>query len=342
MMDQPFYNNQVFRLSQCLRQEHALIDMIEHMLKARGYHNTGLHVWQRQDRRVILAIVDDIEHANHAHSEDFLADLSPTDLVITDATANRPLNCRVIQLPDSWFGIYAHSPQVTQPVIKAFSLPINRIDYNRTFLIMRLYFDQVLDQGLVNFNCVDRSQGPEQSDQQRRERWEKFSTDVVEWYGSKYQRSRDDLIPRMPLRNHDLEHDAVCQAGALQVVVETYCSDHTVCVSEKIFQALCLPRPWIVLSGTWTVARLRQLGFDVMDDVIDHAAYDGARMNDDKIVHLSGMIRAWSENFQLDNWNAIQHRAAAAAEHNQRLLYALQDQWVTQQGTVLTQIASVI
>lgn len=341
-MDQPVYQNQVFQYSQCLKQEHAFIDIVEHMLRMRGYHNTGLHVWTRDRQRVILAIVDDIEHANHDHSKDFLANLTPNDLIITDAVVNRPLNCRLIQLPHSWFGIYAHRPTVTHDVTRAFSLPINRIDYNRTFLIMRLYFDRAIDHGLVNFNCVDRSQGPVQSPEQRRQRWEKFSADVVEWYGDKYQRCRDELTSRMPLRNHAMEHDAACQSGALQVVVETYCSDYTVCVSEKIFQALCLPRPWIVLSGTWTVARLRQLGFDVMDDVIDHKAYDGSRMNDDKIVHLSGMVRAWSQSFDITAWPSIQQRAQQAADHNQALLFSMRDQWINDQGSVISQLASAI
>lgn len=340
-MDQPFYHNRVFQHSGCLKREHALIAVIENMLQDRGYQPAGEHVWRRAHQRVILAIVDDIEHVNHDHSEDFLADLSPRDTVITDAWPSRPLNCRLIRFPDSWFGIYAHRPGVQYPVTHPFVMPVNRIDYNRTFLALRLHFDRTLDLGLVNFNCVDRGQGPHQTESQRRQRWEKFSSDVVSWYGDKYQRCREELTPLMPLRNHSLEHDEACQRGALQVVIETYCSDHTVCVSEKIFQALCLPRPWIVLAGTWTVARLRQLGFDVLDDVIDHS-YDRERMNDDKIVHLSGLTRAWAEQFSLENWQHLEPRCRRAADHNQRRLLELRREWTQDQADVLAQIAATI
>jgi hypothetical protein len=341
MMDQPFYNNQVFRDSGCLRREHALISLIEDMLRDCGYQTDSQHVWYLDQIRVILAIVDDIEHVNYAHSEDFLGDLSPNDIVITDAWPNRPLNCRLILLPNSWFGIYAHQPKIQHDVTHPFVLPINRIDYNRAFLAIRMCFDQVLHKGLVNFNCVDRTQGPEQDLDQRRHRWQQFSADVVEWYGDKYQRSRDDLCGVMPLRNHELDHDSACQRGALQVVVETYCSDYTVCLSEKIFQALCLPRPWIVLAGTWTVARLRQLGFDVLDDMIDHS-YDRERMNDDKIVHLSGLTRAWAEQFTLEDWPQLEPRCQQAADHNRHRLLELRRDWAQDQANVLARIAATI
>jgi hypothetical protein len=110
--------------------------------------------------------------------------------------------------------------------------------------------------------------------------------------------------------------------------METYSSDTTVALSEKIFRALCLPVPWIVYSGKHTVAYLNSLGFDVMPDVVEHR-YDSmienktAAYGDKMVDFLFEGVEA-VERMQADRpWQ----RAEQAARINQQRLQDMKSAW---------------
>jgi hypothetical protein len=327
------YTSEIFQKSNCLSHEKKFYDTISDWLLKLGYHATHPHVYQRDQRRVILAIVDDPQHVNYGGSEDFYSDLSFNDIVITDSAILRPVLARVIGLPTSWFGIYAYEPEVHRFLPdRLFSLAINRIDFNRTLLLLRMQMLGRLDQGYVNFNCSDHST---QTTTQKRDLWDHYSAQVNQWHQNKYQRSSMTLRDQMPLRNHDLDHDVAGQAGAINIIVETYSSDFSISVSEKIFRALVTPRPWTVLAAPWTVCHLEKLGFDVMRDLVDHRSYDGLHMRDDKIAAFERVNHAMTSSFRQHNnsidqsWYQINilPRAQAAANHNVNVLKSLRTSW---------------
>jgi hypothetical protein len=337
---QETYASEIFQASQCLQRELNTGTVLRQMLEDHGFQplEQCRDVYQRGDQRVTLSLVDDVEHTNYQNHEDFWQHFSSHDIIITDNYVTRPTSAQIIRLPDTWFGIYCHTPTVYIDLPdRAFTMPVNRIDFNRTLILLRMHMYGHLQHGYVNFNCAnhDHAQAPEQKIQI----WQENCQHILDWQGDRYQVTVDQLTPRMPFRNHDLEHDIACQSGGLNVVIETYASDFSVSFSEKIFRALVTPRPWILFGGTHSVARLEAMGFDVMRDLIDHS-YDHLRMNDDKIaVFVSANNQHWGrypQDYRNDltmrfyqRWyrRFVLPRASRAAEHNHAVLARWQQQW---------------
>lgn len=325
-MKSDLYASAVFRDSACLHREEMLSLTIRAVLQDHGFQmiESCRDIYQRGDTRVVLSLVDDVEHANYQHAEDIWQDFTPADIIVTDNHITRPVSARVVTLPNSWFGIYAHQPHITVPrPTAAFSMPVNRIDANRVLILLRMQWNRLLDRGLVNFNCADHSEN--QSQDSRVSLWHQCCDTLREYHGNKYDRVMQELTHKMPLRNHAWDLDTMIQHGALHLVIETYASDVCVSFSEKTFRALQTPRPWMLFAGTWSVSRLQSLGFDTLSDVVDHAALDWRRMNDDKVTHFVDAVQKFIDGPSLDDH--VQSRAHEAAAHNQALLHAWRRQW---------------
>lgn len=320
------YSSEIFRASQCLEREETISRIIRSVLLDHGYEVSaaGKDIYHRGNARVILSLVDDIEHVNYQHLEDLWQDITEEDIIVTDNYITRPTSARVVMLPKTWFGIYAHEPEifVSRPT-SAFSMPVNRIDANRVLILLRMQWNRLVDRGYVNFNCADHS-----TDQDQRSRialWHQCCDTLREYHGNKYDRVMQELTHKMPLRNHVWDLDTMIQHGALHLVIETYASDVCVSFSEKIFRALQTPRPWMLFAGTWSVSRLQSLGFDTLSDVVDHAALDWRRMNDDKVTHFVDAVQKFIDGPSLDDH--VQSRAHEAAVHNQALLHTWRRKW---------------
>ena len=283
-------------------------------------------VWQKDERRVFLALVDDLEHLNYQAHPDFFSTLTDQDVVITDNWFNRPLAARIIRLPDSWFGIYANQPYIAVPdgwvPTKSWCMPVNRIDYPRMMMLLEMHHKGWIDDDcLVHFNCARHTDKTDTNDQ--RDLWQANWQNLTEFYQRRYLASFESLTPLMPFRNHQLDLDSMLQQGKVHVVLETYVGDHSVALSEKIFRALCMPRPWRVLGGTWTVARLRALGFDVMDDIVQHET-DGLKMIEDKISRFAASCHDSWTNI---TWTQAEDACIRARDHNQALLQIMRERW---------------
>jgi hypothetical protein len=87
-------------------------------------------------------------------------------------------------------------------------------------------------------------------------------------------------------------------------------------LSEKTFRCLKLPRPWIVFSTRGTVQHLRDMGLDVMDDIVDHS-YDLIDFEIDRQTRLLEIAK------DMANWNwtpELLQRCKQAAQHNRDLI----------------------
>lgn len=322
------YSSQMFEQSQCIWHENTFVDFIRSLLIQLGYSpvDERRYIWENPQRRIYLAIVDDIEHLNYDSHEDFLSSLTHEHVVITDNWFNRPIAARVLRLPDSWFGIYANRPCIPIPdgwePKKTWCMPVNRIDYTRMMVVLEMHYRGHINQDcLVNFNCARHGDSVNLQDQQ--DLWATNWANITPFYQKRYQASYDALTPAMPFRNHDMDLDSMLQSAMVQVVIETYVGDHSVALSEKIFRALTMPRAWRVMSGTWTVARLKSLGFDVMEDVILHDT-DHLKMIEDKIPNfVASCHRTWSDL----QWSDMEDPCIRARDHNQALLENWRHQW---------------
>lgn len=333
---QDLFDSHAFVASGCLAREAQFVAILDTYLRDRGYqpHDSDAGVYLKGSSRVFLGIVDDVTQGK---SMDFYNDLQSTDVIVTDNHLLRPVSAQVLTLPDSWFGIYAHDAMIMDVMPdRAFSLPVNRIDVNRVAVLLRMDMYGHIDNGYVNFNCFEPGQDPELDHCQQN--WQSKCERIQEQHGSKYDAEISALSARMPLKNHDLAFDQSIMRGGLHMVIETYSSDHAISFSEKIFRALCLPRPWVLLASPWAVSRLRQLGFDVMSDIVDHSCYDGLRMVDSKLAQFVAVARdhwgEWTDSPSTDilhyqHW--FQHnvlpRAQKAAAHNHAVLQKMRATW---------------
>lgn len=306
-----------------VKHEHDTLASIRDCLIAHGAEQLGEHTWRQSHRTVYVRLVDSVEDVVDLNC------VQRDDLIITDNYIGRALNCAVVPLPDSWYGIYDHRPTVLdQPDKKDYSFLINRLDANRLELLLELSKRIHLHQGVINFNCVmmhnwnlhDHDTAMHNFQRQ----WQDLHEHTRRHYHGEYQR----LAHKMPFRNHDLGHDQAMQSVRLNLVAETYCSDDVICFSEKIFRAMVVPCAWTLFGSRFAVQRLRRLGFDVLDDVISHA-YDLRTRSQDKVISFV--------QHSVNNISDIDPaRLRRAANHNLWLLENWHRSWPTDRDQWLT------
>lgn len=331
------YQGEIFQQSQCIWHENTLMDFFRGTLLSLGYHSISDNnkVYRRGSRQVVICLVDDFSTCSTDYSTPLPYLFDRNTVVITDNHVTVPTQYQIHQVPSSFFGIYQHEPQqaVWQPD-RRFNFSVNRLDTKRMLLMLELWSrcrfnPELATLDYINFNCWTwggDNASPEGLRANFQQQWQNLDDHHREVYGETYE----DLVHRMPLLNHALTHEQSHVRAWVNVVMETYSSDTTVAVSEKMFRALCLPVPWIVYSGKHTVAYLHSLGFDVQRDVIEHR-YDGMIENKtaaygDKMVDFifEGSDFVSNNDQQTEHLKA---RCQQAAEFNQQHLRNFARQW---------------
>ena len=318
------HSNEIWQASQCLEHEESAVDVIHTRLNELGYQTTKVisHTrshWQRGHRQVVVSLVDDAWDCALDRSRDtpYLFDVDTT--VITDNWINTPTVYTVAILPDSFYGIYSYVPadQVWMPT-RDYTFAINRIDFKRMRLLANLYQYLGIDCGHVNFNCVlGKDTDPK-----------KNFLDQLIHATDQEQPVFVKLAQSMPLKNYDFDHDQTYVSSWLNITMETYSSDNVVSMSEKIFRCLVTPAPWIAYSGRYTIARLRSLGFDVLDNVVDHS-YDRVIEAHHKMSSFVDTARTTITALKTHDRSQLTTRCQAAATHNQQLLAEMKRTWTT-------------
>jgi len=325
------HSNEIWQASHCLELEESAVGMIYSHLTELGYQTTTVvsHTrshWQRGHRRVVVSLVDDAWDCAEDKSQDtpYLFDTDTT--VITDNWINTPTVYNVAKLPNSFYGIYSYQPAVqTWQPDRDYTFAVNRIDFKRMRILLNLYQQLKFDRGYVNFNCA---QGR--------------NTDPQHNFHALLAHASFEELPvfhrladMMPVKNYSIDHDQTYTSSWLNIIAETYSSDNVVALSEKIFRCLVTPVPWIAYSGRYTIARLRALGFDVLDDVVDHR-YDRLIEAHHKIPVFADTANTTIDALKQHDWTMLSQRCAAAAAHNQQQLTTMKSAWTTDFAEWLT------
>lgn len=329
------YTGEIFQASKCIWHENTLLDFFRSNLIALGYTSVSdsNKVWRRDGRTVVVCLVDDFSTCSENYSTTLPYIFDRDTVVITDNHVNIPTQYTVCQLPTSFFGIYAHTPELNKwTPDRRFNLAVNRMDSKRLlmFLEMQLrsaYMPDTETLDYVNFNCWSWN-GDNSTAEGLRANFEQQYNQLEPQFREVYDETYNTVLNKMPFRNHKLSQEQAHVSAWMNIVMETYSSDTTVALSEKIFRALCLPVPWMVYSGKYTVAYLHSLGFDVMRDVVEHR-YDNMQENrtaayGDKMVDFLFEGVDAVERMQTDRpWM----RAEQAARLNQARLARMQQEW---------------
>ncbi len=328
------YDGEIFQSSHCITLENAVVDFIRSQLQCLGYQPSAHNpkVYQRQHQQVVLCLVDDFATCGQTFDQQlpYLFDKNTT--VITDNWISVPTQYRVCRLPASFFGIYSHTPAVNQwQPSRRFNFSVNRIDFKRLLLLMEIRHrckhlpdSEHLD--LINFNCWSwnsDNQSPTALLSNFEQQWQNLEAHQQDLYRSAYEW----LVHRMPWRNHDLTHQHQHVGAWVNVIAETYSSDTTVALSEKLFRAMCLPVPWTVYAGRHTVSYLHSLGFDVLSDVVDHWYDDLIETHGDKVTEFVYAGTAAVDKMKTLDFVWLQQRCQRAASHNQTVLSHMRQQW---------------
>jgi hypothetical protein len=329
------HSNEIWQASQCLEHEESAVDVIHTHLNELGYQTTKVisHTrshWHRGHRRVVVSLVDDAWDCAEDRSQDtpYLFDADTT--VITDNWINTPTVYTVARVPDSFYGMYSYQPadQTWQPD-RDYTFAINRIDFRRMRILLNLYQQLKFDRGYVNFNCA---QGKNTDPQHN------FHA-LLAHASSKELPVFHQLADMMPVKNYSIDHDQTYTHSWLNIAVETYSSDNVVALSEKIFRCLVTPVPWIAYSGRYTIARLRALGFDVLDDLVDHC-YDQLIEAHHKTPVFVNTANTTINTLKQHDWTMLSHRCRSAAAHNQQQLARMKSTWSTDFAEWLTSMIS--
>lgn len=334
MFDESFYridSGEIFHKSSCMWHERTTVDFLASMLVNFGYTKTdNYRIWKRGYQTVVVCFADDYSVCRQSWSLPPEQWFDQHTVIITDNYVNFPTQYQVKQVPESYFGVFNYKPdgQVWSPTYR-FNFPINRLDSQRLLILLELLTQTEIDQDLVNFNCFDAARANHSLDEIKTnfmKTWNQLVT-VQE----KYKTLIPELTNNVPIRNHALTIEQAHVSAWVNIVVETYAGDHTIAFSEKIFRALVSPAPWTVYSAFGAVNYLKQLGFDVLDDIVDHTynliTQDDTPHGIKKVeTFISSNIRLYQELQKL-NFEQVKKRCQQAAIHNQQRLAELQQQW---------------
>jgi hypothetical protein len=224
---------------------------------------------------------------------------------------------RYQQFSHNWYGLYAGSVKIESVMPeKKFNCFVNRMDPIRQSWLYQLIRRGVFDQGLISFN-MDISRHKINGQCASTDTAGKIFQQQFENQLQIFAKEHEIAKVIVPYRNFDCDLATAIMRTEFSVVLETYFDrNHVITFSEKIFRCLKLPRPWVMFAMKDAVAYLRDLGFDVLDDLVNHS-YDSVDFAIDRQTAVLDQIEIMCR--QSLSQSQI-YRCQQAADHNQQLL----------------------
>ena len=288
------YQSESYVKSRCLQREQNLAALMHDLLDSLGYVQVDetRKRWQRKDKLAIVCFSDDFNTCGADFSKPPSQWFQKNTVVITDNAINCKTDYTVLKVPDSYWGIFSYVPEIQEfTPQRDLHLSINRGDLQRRLILNEFVKARgISDADFLNYNAV-------------------FTNDE-------------------PIFNRPVSFEQACASSWLNLVVETYAGDTTITFSEKTFRTLLTPAPWLLFACRNTVEYLRQLGFDVLDDVVDHSYDPQFQSGHNGIEKISNWIRHAVGILPLiKKCNNLGQRCIEAAQHNQRQLAQWKQQW---------------
>jgi hypothetical protein len=341
-MSNPYYqiyDGEIFVKSRCIWHENTLMDFFRSLLISQGYaaKDGSNKIFTKGRHTVIVCLVDDFSSCSSDYNISLPYLFNKDTLVITDNCVTVPTQFDVLRLPSSFYGIYAHEPDTKEwEPDRRFGLSVNRLDAKRIQLFLEIAlrtwlaktsFDEL---DYINFNCWSWD-GDNTTPTGLKENFINQYNNLEPQYQKAFSEVFQIYSKQMPLYNHKLTTEEAHLKSWLNIVAETYSSDCNVALSEKMFRALCLPAPWVTWSGKYTVAHLRSLGFDTLNDLIEHKYDSAIELKTagwgDKLTDFVFECIDTVNKFNQSDFSRLQSRCNEAAIHNRKLLADMQKAW---------------
>jgi len=267
------------------------------------------YIFARNDQRLHCRVVDSV----------FLSDPDAVNsIVITDNILIPPNQVQdlISVVPEFWHIWYFDPVYIDREPTWGYNCFMNRARGDRSMTYYELIKRNILSKGLVSFNLTQTEY------QQQFVQAELFRYNQVHTQAS------------VPYNNLTGTLEQCIIDSNVSLVLETYISDSHAVFSEKIFRCLQMPRPWLLYCSPGSVGFLRNYGFDVLDDCVDHS-YDQIK---DHGVRLNALLNQL-ETFIDQRYNEKDYvRFKQAVEHNQCLLKQFEQQWPDKLNSIVDKI----
>ena len=288
------YQGEAYIKSSCLQREQNVAALLQDLIGNLGYKqiDDAKVCWQAGLHNAVVRLGDDF---NTCYSVLTLKNsnqrFSENTVVITDNKVLSTPDCTVCKLPDSYWGIFYYQPNGEFLPQKNLHLSINRGDSQRQAILKEFVNVRgITEQDYLNYNAGSTSDSP--------------------------------ILNRM------VSFETANLQSWVNLVVETYAGDDTITFSEKTFRALQTPAPWMLYACRTTISYLKSLGFDVLDDVIDHGYENTYQTGVNGADKIQDWLKYAVQNLRhARSYPNLAVRCQQAAIHNQQLLAAWQKRW---------------
>lgn len=244
------------------------------------------------------------------------------DIVITDNIPLKSVAGQLISVLPEFWSIWQFDPVYEdRPATWAYNCFMNRARGDRTRVFYELLKRDILSKGIVSFNVTV----------------DEYDAQFVEANLHNYQLEYTQGKSLIPYNNLTGTLEQCIVDSRVSLILETYTSDDHIVFSEKIFRVLQLPRPWLLYCSPGSVKVLRDYGFDVLDDHVDHQ-YDQTVQHGHRLQAILGQLETFVDR-QYSQQNYV--RFTQAAEHNQQLLQKFAQAWPDKLVTILDKIAQL-
>lgn len=287
----------------------------------------GASGWQAQSKSKITL---KMQHKNSGRSliahtmHDLPKDLDSDCIIVTDVVVKDYEN-KIFNLGPEVFGEFYHDFKYnnTMPSTK-FNCFINRGCPFRQSWFYQLHRRKLLNQGHVSYWCHDRFDNRTPKD---------FFEFLFERNNQIFEKEHHELRSQIPFKNFELSLEDAIIDSKVTVVIETFFdNDRNVSFSEKIWRSLQLPRPWMLFGAAHSVDHLRNWGFDVLDDYVDHS-YDSLK---DPVARQIQILDQLDHDRVLspEDLEDLEQRA----QYNKRLLKEFKQNWPKKYKTIVEEI----
>lgn len=314
----------------CVTKENLINDTIKKTILQQNFiPNNYPFVYTKANTSISSRTVDSL----FLHDPDSWNRQAP-NLIITDNIVTRPLAGNISYLvPEFWHIYHCKFQYIDRPATWSYSCFLNRISGDRSIMFYELIRRNILDKGLVSFNCWMPGNNRAAADTYD------YSIDNYNWQYTqaelqRYEREHHIGLNLIPYNNIQVELEQAIVDSNVSVILETYISDDHITFSEKIFRALQLPRPWLLYCSPRSVEYLQYYGFDVLDDYVDHS-YDATLQHHQRLGKIIDQLSAFIDRRYTEK---DYMRFNQAAIHNQTLLKQFIIKWPEKFNNVLEEI----
>jgi hypothetical protein len=333
-------NNSKDLLSASEPKEISIVTQLFELLVSRGFIATNTHhggenynlpnTYTRGQRQLAWRFVDSLFFGNPE-----VLDYTDNDVIITDNVPLIDVTCQQLSvLPEFWHIYKCNLLFQDCTPTAGYNCFMNRIGGDRSQVFYELIRRNILDKGIVSFNCWRPGDGHKINDIDYtvvNYNWQYAQADLFR-YEVEHQKGMA-LIPYCSINESNGLAQCVIDSN-VSLVLETYTSDSHIVFSEKIFRALQLPRPWLLYCSPGSIALLKQHGFDVLDDYAD-VSYDNIIIHGDRLQAILDQL----ESFITRKYTEQDYqRFAQAASHNQTLLATFAHKWPMRFDEILNRI----